>query len=121
MFDRVLQTLLTVGLGICAIYSLVEAWIPPSVEIAQLKNKSKITKYFVALQFAVSVSWMLIGDAITRKSKTSQGNIINLIQWGTNMYNSNFGEILLKNGEIWLNSSSQKIPGMMSYSYRTVV
>jgi len=30
---------------------------------------------------------------------------------------ANFGEIWLKIGEIWLNSSSRKIPGLMNYSY----
>ena len=30
--------------------------------------------------------------------------------------NKTFGEIWLKIGEIWLNSSSQKIPGLMSYT-----
>jgi len=33
----------------------------------------------------------------------------------------NFGEIWLKISEIWLNSSSQNFPGLMTYPYPTVV
>lgn len=72
MIDRIIQKVLTVVLGVCTLYVLCENWLPSSMELVQLKTKTKISKYFISLLFGISVSWTLIGDVVATRSKTSQ-------------------------------------------------